>query len=387
MQQQTDDENKMTIELKKYKTREETLQNQIVMFKSQIKHLEQERSELYSRVSQLEEELSTIHFEKDKEIQYWQQRLEKEQNQYETTYKLLQQQSESDKNENELLRSKNQILQSKGTMIHSPQIHNEQVIDYKKKNKVVTTPTKKDLNKYSNYEVMDVVVNHSLNDSIQQSPITTLFKGQVQKSVTGDGYSVVLTDMEVHTKDSVTNTPIKNNTSRLEDVFSPHNDNSPPVITLSPPNENNQSIIFVPLHEEIVMHEIDEDEFLEISLDDENIDKKDKKKRKEKKEKEVSSADGKNKERFWKKGKDIAMKVLPLPIRHSPSTPRKEEEYNTNLEINDKENSMPENKGNEIPKKRGRKLFSSKTATDDLKTEDNSNKRRKSVMFYNFIYC
>ena len=48
---------------------------------------------------------------------------------------------------------------------------------------------------------------------------------------------------------------------------------------------------------------------------------------------------------------------------------------------------MPENKGNEIPKKRGRKLFSSKTATDDLKTEDNSNKRRKSVMFYNFIYC
>lgn len=264
----------------------------------------------------------------------------------------------------------------------------------KKKQKIVTTPTKKDLQKYANYEVVDVKINHNIS---HQSPITTLFKGQVQKSVTGDGYSVVLTDMEIHSKDNVVNTPIKSGVQHDTEQLTPQNTTSTsirtssPRITLSPPNSNSETVLFDPLQDSLVMQEVqDEDMLEEISLEDEPKGKK------------QGSKKAKNQEKLWQKGKDLAKKVLPLHIPKSPkaspsTTPRKAQQE----EREDKENQPA---SNQEPKKRlinflcslantiyrVRKLFSSKHNEDVLLNQEepeeeekpSPKKKVKSVRFH-----
>lgn len=72
----------MAVEVKKLRSKDESNQSQIVVLKSQIKQFDKEKTELINRISLLEEELSTMQLERDKEILYWQQRLSKEQSHY-----------------------------------------------------------------------------------------------------------------------------------------------------------------------------------------------------------------------------------------------------------------------------------------------------------------
>jgi hypothetical protein len=75
-------DSKKDAEIRRLRLKEEQFSSQLSIYKAEIRSMEQERSDLYAKIAQLEEAASEARMVKDSEVQYWQARLEKEQAQY-----------------------------------------------------------------------------------------------------------------------------------------------------------------------------------------------------------------------------------------------------------------------------------------------------------------
>jgi hypothetical protein len=246
------------------------------------------------------------------------------------------------------------VSSNQKTLVHSsPQIQAEPEIKKKiNKEKVVTTPTKKDFKKATAYEVQ------SADNS------SKYFKGQVQKSVTGDGISVILDDIDLVCNDKTPNKMIPESPEVAPSKRQSSSSFSPPKITYSPPDSKEEIVLLEP--QQIVMEELQEDD-LDGLMEDVPLDEPPHK----------ATKDKKKQEEWIHKGKLMAKSILPgrSPQKH------KEQDVQPLAEA-------PANK------KRVRALFKSKSAvtlTDDS-TKASPPKKQKKVQIwltreYANIYC
>jgi hypothetical protein len=104
-----------------------------------------------------------------------------------------------------------------------------------KKTKNVSTPTKKDLQKYKTVQ-MEVILPIFKIPFSQTSPTAdrpTLYTGYVDKSVTGDGYSVLLRSEELKPRSSFEDKSPKRDS--FGEFDSPPKRSPPPKVVVTPP--------------------------------------------------------------------------------------------------------------------------------------------------------
>jgi len=265
----------------------EKLRKELGESQEHVAVLERDLKKLRETISSLEETLTTVRAEKDTELCYWRER----QTLLEGTSKELQVQLENEKRENETLLARIVELSTKFTHLTTPHTADPSILTIaqlqpvspmqnsqpqphshspvqsspptssigttSKRSKPAITPTKKELMKYKKLEVLDVVPSlsngalHSLHcntssrngvltdtNTHTQSPlIGVVYRGDVEKSVSGTGVSVTFTDVESLLSDSKTNDQAAHTPEEMN-----RNINSSPLALLKSPSNCNRSV-------------------------------------------------------------------------------------------------------------------------------------------------